>query len=219
MNTTRLAPSQFPASKHWILTPYIVDQGRVQGSSTFHLLCVLRQNKVRRGHVDLHQSSARCHFRTTQRTLHTIPSAPATTRSLGPEAATPNAQLRHGRVSGYLAKYIPPAHSLSDAFFRLDCSRLFHVERAPTARRHAQVDICALSIVSEICSSACLSFISRFERERLLFLLASSRPLDCEAVVRVGTLSLVQFVGLTVIAVRLWGELPKRGSREPTEQM
>ena len=61
-------------------------------------------------------SSARCHFRTTQRILQTIPSAPATTRSLGLEAATPNAQLLHGRVSGYLAKYIPPAHSLSDPF-------------------------------------------------------------------------------------------------------
>ena len=62
-------------------------------------------------------------------------------------------------------------------------------------------------------------FNSRLERERLLFLLASSRPLDCEAVIRVGTLSLVQFVGLTVIAVRLMEKLPKRGSRDPTEQM
>ena len=44
-------------------------------------------------------------------------SAPATTRSLGLEAATPNSQLRHGRVSGYFAKYIPPAHSLSDPFW------------------------------------------------------------------------------------------------------
>ena len=52
-----------------------------------------------------------------------------------------------------------------------------------------------------------------------LFLLASPRPLDDEAVIRVGTLSLVQFVGLTVIAVRLLEELPIRGSREPTEQM
>ena len=45
------------------------------------------------------------------------------------------------------------------------------------------------------------SFISRLERERLVFVLSSSRPLDCEAVIQVGTLSLVQFVGLTVITV------------------
>ena len=65
----------------------------------------------------------------------------------------------------------------------------------------------------------CLNFMSRFERERLLFLFASPRLLDDEAVIRVGTLSLVQFVGLTVITVCLLEEAPKRGSREPTEQM
>ena len=92
------------------------------------------------------------------------------------------------------------------------------MERAPTTRGLAQVEICAVSFVSDLCF-VCLSFMSRFERERLLFLLASPRPLDCEAVIRVGTLSLVQFVGLTVLAVRLLEEVPTRGSTEPTEQM
>ena len=63
------------------------------------------------------------------------------------------------------------------------------------------------------------SFISRLERERLVFILSSSWPLDCEAVIGSAPFSLVQFVGLTVITVRLLEELPRRGSREPTEQM
>ena len=93
------------------------------------------------------------------------------------------------------------------------------MEHAPTARGHAQVEISVVSMVSDFCSFVGLSFIPRVGRERLLLLLASPRPLDCEVVIRVGTLSLVQFVGLTVIAVRLLEELPRRGSREPTEQM
>ena len=43
-----------------------------------------------------------------------------------------------------------------------------------------------------------------------MFVLSSSWPLDCEAVIRVGTPSLVQFVGLIVTAVRLLEELPSR---------
>ena len=70
------------------------------------------------------------------------------------------------------------------------------MERAPTARGHAQVEISAVSFVSDLCSFVSLSFMSRFERERLLFLFMSHRPLDFEAVIRVGTLSFVQFVGL-----------------------
>ena len=81
------------------------------------------------------------------------------------------------------------------------------MERAPTARGHPQVEISVVSIVSDLCSFVCLSFIPRVGRERLLLLLASPpRPLDCEVVIRVGTLSLVQFVGLTVIAARLLEE-------------
>ena len=159
--------------------------------------------------------SARCHFRTTQRFLQTIPSAPATTRSLGLEAATPNAQLRHGRVSGYLAKHIPSTSTFAFRPFLL--SRLLEaVSRGacPDFWGHEQVEISAVSIVSDLCSVSCRGSSGNvFCLSLLLLGLSIVRRSFGSA-----PFTLVQFVGLTVIAVCLLEELPKRGSRELTEQ-
>ena len=87
--------------------------------STFHISVCLK--KVCRGHTDLHQSIARHHIRTTQRTLQRAPSTPATARSSGLEAGTD--PMRHTATVGYVAIWRNRPHLLveSPSFSSLIC--------------------------------------------------------------------------------------------------
>ena len=138
-----------------------------------------------------------------RRILQTIPSAPATTRSLGPGSR--NTQRATSPRSGIWV--LGQIHSTSTfafrPFFVVSTARgRFNVERAPTARGHAQVEISAVSFVSDLVPLLA-SVTCRGSGGNVFCFSLFLRPLDCEAVIRVGTLSFVQFVGLTVLAVRL----------------
>ena len=137
------------------------------------------------------------------------------TRSLGLEAATPNAQLRHGRV--FLLGQIHPTCTLAfRPLFSVSIARGFFTWSVPrllgaTPRFKFVLSQLFRTIVLLFASS----FISRLERERLVFILSSSGPLDCEAVIGVGTPSLVQFVGLIVLPFVCWKNYREEEAESP----
>ena len=101
-------------------TPHTVTISRVHALNfnTAHvarstLIFVWALKKVCRGHTDLHESIARRHIPSTQRTLQTAAGTPATARSSGLETGTD--PMRHTATVRYLAIWPSRLHLLVES--------------------------------------------------------------------------------------------------------